>query len=278
MPTPRLKPIPTVAHETTETMKPRDDLSHLCDELRALQRQRVVNLKSRNMLQNRLRMAVCVHLGYHSSADEKERKAMHDKADAYIEGVLSGKIESTAKGFIESSDASVRAFDVYLRGFEKEMERLAAELPAAEWVNHPDRRGFALGFLAQVVGECGDLNNYENPGKLWRRMGCAPFESKGKNLMGATWRSGKEGKLSAEEWEEYGYCPHRRSISFLIGQNMKMQNQSGPYRKRYDEAKAAAAKLHPDWPKMRLDRHAMLLASKRVLLDLWVFWTGRTLA
>ena len=46
----------------------------------------------------------------------------------------------------------------------------------------------------------------------------------------------------------------------------------GPYRAKYEWAKADAQARHPDWPKMRCHRHGMLLATKRLLKNLWTVW------
>ena len=109
--------------------------------------------------------------------------------------------------------------------------------------------------------------------------------------MGATWRSGKHGKLPASEWETFGYSPRRRSIAFLIGEGIVKQNtvgdggsgerpvvtdigRAGPYRQRYDAAKVTFAAGHPDYSKLRVHRHAMLVATKLLLKNLWIEWTG----
>ena len=92
-----------------------------------------------------------------------------------------------------------------------------------------------------------------------------PYTYDGKTRMGATWRSGKEGKLPAEEWERFKYNPRRRSLSYLIGESLMKLNagdegeidedgtvvtaarDAGPYRLRYDEAKSRAEANHPEW-------------------------------
>jgi len=136
-------------------------------------------------------------------------------------------------------------------------------------------------------------------------MGCAPFESGGVMRMGARWKSAKP-SLSAAEWEEFGYCPRRRSIAFVFGENLVKQNtiagdvnfetaaasasvgnggrggeatdetetrEAGPSRLRYDQTKAAKMALEDDeWPKIRCHRHGMLLAVKLLLRELWKTW------
>jgi hypothetical protein len=224
---------------------------------------------------------------------------------------------------------------------EKEMVKLAKKLPVAAWVEKPEQNGFGIKSLAIVIGETGDLNNYPNPACVWARFGCRPYEYNGKVLMGATWKSGREGSLPADEWEKFGYSPRRRSIAYLIGENLQKLNfinnngegviaeddretyitddrdvtndeagecetdysrVPGPYRARYEEARAVFYNHHCDhwrWkdcPRCkghgnvegkrcptcggcgksceRAHLHGMLMAAKRLLRNLWIEWTG----
>lgn len=276
-------------------------VAHLCKSLQELQRERVSHLKSRIMLDNQLTSSVAVSLGYRSGLDEAERKEAFDAARAVIEKIRKGETgnetESHLAPLILEASRFIAGFDRYVGFIEKRMVKAAEKLPVADWVKQPKQRGFGLLSLAILVGECGDLANYANPGKLWRRMGCAPFESDGVMRMGSRWKSAKPG-LSAAEWEEFGYCPRRRSIAFVFGENLVKQNSvagegvsvtegvnasdgspetgrrhTGPYRRRYDEVKAAKLALQSDdWPKLRCHRHAMLLATKLLMRELWKAW------
>lgn len=264
----------------------------ICQQLQALQRERVSHLKSRIMLDNRLTSSVAVSLGYRSGLDEKARKEAFDSARAVIcrieDGEAAGEREERLSFLVLEAKRSIDGFDRYVKILEQAMTKLAMQLPVRAWVERPEQNGFGLKSLAVLIGECGDLANYENPGKLWRRMGCAPFESNGVNRMGARWKSAKPG-LSAAEWEEFGYSPRRRSVAYVFGENLVKQNfvgdrdgegvsetesvNAGPYRRRYDEVKAAKLALQSDeWPKLRCHRHAMLLATKLLFRELWCAW------
>lgn len=248
----------------------------IVDSLRSHQRMRVWYIKSRNMIMNRLRATVANTLGYGTALSEAQRKELFLEADKLIKQVMKGESKSTIQEIILVTMQSVQAFDGMREQHEKEMRLLAEQLPIKAWVDEEQQRGFGILSLATIVGECGDLASYSNPGKLWKRMMLAPFASGGKILMGATWRSGKEGKLTAEEWTQYGYCPRRRSISFLIGENVVKQNKS-IYRERYETTKAECQKRHPDYSKLRCHRHAMLLATKLLLKNLWLTWNKDTI-
>ena len=125
-------------------------------------------------------------------------------------------------------------------------------------------RGFGFLGLAQIIGEAGDLANYANPAKLWRRMGLAPFGGKSPSM----WR--REGGLTAGDWENIGYSPRRRSVMFVLGDSMI--KASGPYRELYLGRKAQEIAKAPDLPAMAHHRRAQRYMEKRLLLELWKSW------
>lgn len=292
-----------------------------------LQRRRTRLMKTRNMNSNRLEAVVASDLGYHSGMKEGDRKKLFNEARKVIKGVDGGESDYGYADVVEAHLQAIACFEKPLADVTQSMEALAQKLPVADWVRQPEQRGFKWLFLAIVIGETGDLANYANPAKVWRRMGCAPFTFDGKTLMGATWKSGKNGKLTSEAWSEFGYSPRRRSIAYQIGANFMMQNflkngkgngdipavtdrigvyhsragestnvtespgagtnggnghgeekvvngnlSAGPYRLRYDEAKAIMKTNHPDYPAQRCHLHGMLLATKLLLKNLWVEW------
>lgn len=269
---------------------PRKDVAKISADLQSLQRQRAIVLKSRNMQANRLQAVVAGTLGYSSTMAEKDRLKKFTEAAALIKAIADGKGESSLKTIVKVTLVGIDAFNETKDGLEREMKKRAKDLSVAKWVEAKEQRGFGLLFLAIVIGETGDLCNYANPAKVWRRLGCAPWSFDGQTHMGATWRAGKEGKLPAAEWENFGYSPRRRSIAFLIGEGIVKQNGGagadeaaceierkgvrpcGPYRLRYDETKVRAKEVHPDWSDLRCHRHAMLLATKLLLKNLWLEW------
>jgi len=259
------------------TKRKTDVLKKTCEELQALQRTRVWYIKSRNMLMNRLRATVA---GTMVRSEDEKLEGLFAEAEKVIKRVAAGKEDHPLKTQILIAYPAIEGYDEQRDQLEKLMEALAKALPVKKWVEDPERRGFSFGFLAIVIGETGDLRNYANPAKVWRRLGCAPHTFGGKTLMGAIWKSGRQGKLPGDEWEEFGYSPRRRSVAFLIGKNIVMQNK-GTYRKKFEEAKAKFAKNHPEYAdlkkgsfKIRCDRHGALLATKLLLKELWAEWNG----
>lgn len=273
------------------------DVSEMCEEIQKLQRQRAWYIKSRNMMANRLQATVAGTIGYSSGLSEKERQKKYVEATALIKQIVAGKATSEISGIVLAAKIAVGAYEEPKKDIEKGMIVLAKQLHVADWVEHKDQRGFGLLFLAIVIGETGNLFNYANPAKVWRRLGCAPHTYNGKTRMGATWKSGRNGKLPASEWEEFGYSPRRRSIAYLIGDGIVKLNSEGPYRARYDEARSLAVENHPEWlvcskckgtgkkdrkkcanckgtgkVTMHCHLHGMLLATKLLLKNLWIEW------
>lgn len=251
----------------------------ICRDLEELQKQRQAALKSRITIENQLCAIVASAIGYRSEMEKSERDAIWDKARGFIKSIDAGD-ESivdpglmSVSGIVDLTKPTRDGFGSYVKGLEKEMAKLTKKLPIASWVNKPELRGFGILSLAVIVGEAGDLSGYPNHMHLWKRFGCAPF----KGRMPSEWRKVKGG-LTAEEWEWLGYKPQRRSIAYLIGENICKMNHS-QYRQKYDEAKASKVGLE-DWPPLRAHRHGMLLATKMLLKDLWRAWrdiqTGAT--
>lgn len=244
-----------------------------CRSLQELQRRRAAALKCRMAADNQLAALVAQELRFTPELQAQDLKASRAAATQLIAMIDAGKPvpeawQSTARnvdGLVMASQGTRDGFDVFVRQLEKAMLRLAKSLTVSRWANQPHQRGFGLLSLATIIGETGDLSQYANPGKVWKRLGLAPFNGK----MPSTWR--RSGGLTTEQWIEVGYRPCRRSIVYVIGENLVKLNK-GPYRQRYDEAKAAAVEKHPDWTPLHAHNHAMLLASKRLIRELWVAW------
>ena len=186
------------------------DLSGLSEDLQSLQKQRAWYIKSRNMMMNRLQATVAGMNGYSNSLSKKDREKMFVEAGKLIKQISKGEAEPHP--LILTGLMATDAFDEQKKATEKEMLKTAKQLPIAEWVDQPEQRGFGLLFLAIVIGETGNLENYANPGKVWRRLGCAPFTKNGVTQMGSSWRMGMNKddhgeKMHASDWEEFGYSP-----------------------------------------------------------------------
>lgn len=246
-----------------------------CRQLQELERRYVVVERSRIMIDNRLRASVAQFMGYNAGMEEADRKSYFTTAEAVIKSIT-GKSACPAD-YLDAADlvrplvvATGIASDGYqaeLDKLEKAMVTLAKSLPVWSWAE--GIRGFGAKSLARIIGESGDLSLYANPAKLWKRFGLAPFKGK----MCSTWR--RKGGLHADEWSEVGYNPRRRSVVWNVGECLVKLNQTGAYRKRYDEQKAKKVALaSEDWKLIRCHNHGKLMAEKLLILDLWKAWRG----
>lgn len=298
--------------KATVCVKPNGSLPSIIADIQELQRHRNRCQKTRISLSNNLESTVAVVAGYHIGLDPGERKKAFAQAKKIIAMVREDHtIDAMGIGpLIFSTDGAISSYEAKEKAIEKQMVRLAKQLPVAAWVEKPEQRGFGLLGLAIVVGECGDLSNYPNPGKLWKRLGSAPITKNGKTMMPSTWRSHKG--LSAEDWEEAGYCPRRASVRYKIQEPLFKLNHTkdsatgqitwvGPYRAHYEKKRKEAQEKHPEWSPdckpcngtgrdkhgdvcekckgkgkltAHLHNHSLLLMAKRLIRELWVEWTG----
>ena len=182
----------------------------------------------------------------------------------------------------------------HLSKIETQLEKLAEELPAYASFWKPTRGLSGLG-LALIVGEAGNLAEYDTHSQLWRRFGL--------HVGGGQAYYTKRSGMSPEAWSKAGYCPRRRSLvyqltdSLLKGQIRKDEHDPdkrialGDYGALYlrekerqrEKAKAegltvcAAAKIPAkDAHKYRSDGHihnrAARYVGKKLLRDLWKAW------
>lgn len=261
-----------------------ESVAEICRELQNLERKYVISQRMRIMQENALVSVIARTLGYSSpkektkdddrEKEQKKRKEFFEKARKIIASVVKGDIKHDYERIITSSYAGINAFLHEEELLKQQQVSLASRLPVSTWATATEQKGFGLHRLAVVIGETGDLADYPSPASVWKRMGCAPFTSDGDTRMGSAWK--KYGGLCAEEWTEYGYCPRRRAITYIIGDLLMKGNKTGPYRRRFVEAKARAAEQHPDWTPMHCLRHANLLTAKLLLRELWNTWNGKS--
>lgn len=228
-----------------------EDRKEICDQLQRQQRLNTMYQKSRIMNNNRLVQCVATDLGYKGPASSPlERERKFKEATALIEQAKAGRsVKSQMVPFITENLRAISSFRGLELASDRELTRLAKMLHVRDWMEETAQRGFGHKSLGKIIGECGDLANYDSPGRIWRRMGCAPYtcERLGLTLMGSTWASKRYGELTKAEWVEFGYNRRRRSIMHIVAECLLKNNQTGPYRSRYDFKKAEAIEKHPDW-------------------------------
>jgi hypothetical protein len=205
----------------------------------------------------------------------RAEKALTLQAKALCRGLTSGdlkeadKLYSAIVGKGEHPDVAIGTaatfpliqardgIEKHRKAIEKLLSKQAAELPVSAWVDSV--KGFGIGSLAAIVGSAGDLSNYSNPAKLWKRMGLAVMPNGERQRRFAD----KELAILA------GYNPSRRSVVWNIGDCLIKAN-SPQYRPVYDKRKEYEL-TRTDKPIVAHAR-AKRYMEKRLLLDLWKAW------
>lgn len=158
---------------------------------------------------------------------------------------------------------------------ERELRACVKLLPVAGWVDTIP--GFGLIGLSLIIGECGDLDNYATPAKVWKRMGLGVREdgTRQRRVAGTT----------LEEALAIGFCPRRRALSHVIGESLLRGNGDGAYHAYYTQEKERQLAKFPD-PVIRVGedgkkkdirkllahRRALRHMEKRLLRNLWREW------
>jgi hypothetical protein len=151
---------------------------------------------------------------------------------------------------------------------EAEQLFLVQRLPVYDWVLGV--KGFGLASLAAVIGEAGDIGKYDNPAKLWKRMGLAVIDGERQRKVAN----------NPELAEKHGYRPQRRAEMYVIGGNLLRRKSPGLYelylsRKEYELTGRADPVPYP----VLAHKRALRYIEKRLLKQLWQAWrraTGRS--
>lgn len=256
-------------------------MQHELDALAELQVRRKFFTKATNRQTNAAGALVRRALGWQADEEEAVRDKIKVKAAKIVAKALSGKgcdLPSVASD-MEVIAQSIEPLTTVRHECELTMRRIVRKLPIWESWGKGVRGLGDLG-MAVILAECGDLNKYANPAKVWKRLGLAPFEKDGQTKALSTWR--KSGGLTAEEWadgKKTGYSPSRRAEIFsCVGDPLFRQQTmiTGPYRKIYDDRRARTAETHPDWTKLHSHNDGLRIMTKRLISDLWSEWRRAT--
>jgi hypothetical protein len=208
-----------------------------------------------------------------NKAAEKANGKIRKTADALVKSIVKGgkspagleAVADAIRPVVMAYQSARDQFDSHVSTLEKLMIAELAKLSVAAWCKTV--RGFGAGVaLVRIIGETGDLSNYANPAKVWKRLGLAPHNGKAYS----EWR--KKGGLTGQEWVEAGYKPSRRSSIHVVGDTLLKGNKGGKYRAKYDARKAHTAATHPDWTKGHQHADALRVMEKELVKDLWKEW------
>jgi hypothetical protein len=201
-------------------------------------------LRARNRLDN--------HLGAIYGWDENERAP--EALDGW-EKIVTGALQEQSE-----------ALDARCQEYEKNLRKLARELPVYPWVeNFRGLSDLGLG-LGLIIGagmtEHGCIFDVANPAKVWKRFGLGLVNGERQR------RVANDADLAIE----HGYDPARRALLHVVGENLI--RAKSPLASVYAERKALELTKLEDKPgvKMHAHRRALRYIEKRLLLELWREW------
>lgn len=247
------------------------------ENLAELQVRRKFFINAINRQKNAAAALVRRALNFDPNSDDKTREAIRGKAAKITAKAMSGKgcdihgLEADIEVILQS----IEPLELVRTAVELEMKKITRKLTV--WTSWGKSvRGLGELGLSVIIAETGDLANYSNPAKVWKRLGLAPFQKGTLTMAAATWRS--KGGLTAEDWTSYGYSPRRRAeIHSCVGDPLFRHQTmaSGIYRVIYDKRRAHTATTHADWTKAHSHNDALRIMTKQLLADLWCAWNGR---
>lgn len=229
-------------------------------DIRAQYRELRYLVKSRIAIGNRTASYIRLCLGWSKDLPEAERdriakaaaKAIKDRDPRFAE-------------IVDASDAAMRPFEASERRTAASLRKLAGSLPA--WASFGQTvSGFGSLGLAVIIGEAGNLCDYESVPKLWKRLGLGMVGDKQQGRPGA--------HATAADWIEHGYSKERRAAIFAyIGE--PLLKKDNPYRTLYLRKKAQCAER--GMKKLHAHRYAHRYATKMLIKHLWREWRAADL-
>ena len=251
------------------------DVPALVAGIRELHVRREQAVRMRMRLDNACRAFARRLLGFQTMLPEAQREGIRKRAEALVNGLMKGgnpateseRVVSNLRPMVDATKLARMPFDGIDKACAAKMATLAEQLPGAEFV--ASVRGFGLAGFAQIVGEAGELSNYANPAKLWKRMGLAVFDGKAQ-------RKSTDAELAVI----MGYSPRRRSISWRIGDCLIKGNKGEYYQLYVDRKAMELEKLPADAKgrKLHAHRRAQRYIEKRLMRNLWRAWRGQKVA
>lgn len=262
----------------------------IIDQIVAYHRQNRFMIKMQSRIDRSMEAYVRTYVfGFSPMLSEEARKEITKKTTALMKQCRAGTAPAEYADIAEMvvlSDASRESWDILRGQRERALEKLAKQLPGADFVKSVPGVGM-LGF-AQIIGETGDLSNYADKGKVWKRLGLAPYEGFAMSTwMRASWRP----YALKEEWtdESLGlfWKAERYAIVAMIAQFLWMKQwtgkekappdgePNGPYGEIYARRRAHTSFTHAGedaWTPMHSHKDALRYMFKTFIRDLHREW------
>jgi len=210
-------------------------------------------------------------IGWSAADDEAERKRMRAAAQAAIAAIEKGEEPEIlspaclvlAQEYVNCVLASCEPWEVKEKVHRKQLGKLSKRLPVWMWAEGV--KGLGEVMLGQIIAETGNLDNYPNPAKVWKRLGQAP-----RDCYKMIKKDGTEGITEPKQ---------RKAVVWNAAECLI--KAAGPYyqlyleRKAYEEERYAdetvmdnGRKMTKGWRAARAER----VMVKRMLCDLWAAW------
>jgi hypothetical protein len=251
--------------------------AEICAELVHQQLFRSGAIRALTAAANRRSGLVRLALGFHREGVDQD--AIKVEAARAIKAILKGKkttgIPQEIVALVHALESVLPPLQAYRDGIEKEMKRLAVQLPVWPWVESV--RGVGSLGLAVIVGETGeggDIGAYRTVQGFWKRHGFAVIDG-----------VRQQKRKDKDEAERHGYSPRRHAESWAFLQDVMLRSQwqggeaLGPYGVKYRDKKAdylAREDLDAEgrriWTPLHADRAARRYAAKAFLTDLYYEW------
>ena len=269
----RARPAPVIDHAGGDggqlpVVNQKEDAPSPLPALLELAARRRNAMRERMAMQRKQEAYARVLLGYRPGEDNgvKERAAAMLKAvRAGKHGVESPTVAALLADYLTLHDPSIAACEAVQAKHEKSIAKLVEGLPAWPWVKAC--KGFGANNLASLLAETGNLSNYSNPAKLWKRMGVG--------LVGDRRQGNPADRDDKAAWIAHGYKAERRAVLWNIGTTILKQKDTyyALYleRRKLEKAKLGVAE---DAKSIVAHRRAQRWMEKRVLRDLWRAWRG----
>ena len=224
---------------------------------------------------------------YDEGLTEKDHKRINGQAKTLLVAMNQGK--PVAQKYREQAEKlerrvwttkiAVAAFKDEQDEHEKTMLELLPALPPAALAYRETVKGFGEMTLLVMIGEAGNLSDYPNVAKVWKRLGFAPAETypQGEKSKGRKIPKSRKGTI----WGMLIPQILKQQVATIRDDNGKdtgVREPRGPYGAFYLEHKAAyLARFTADGtkaPKVRAHEYAARRVIKRVLKELWKAWNG----
>lgn len=259
-------------------------LSSTIEAIRAHHRERRFAMGIQQVLDRKLESYIRINkTEWHVGDDEATREKANKEVAAKIKAARKGEGDPAIIKVVRMTDDARGPADAERARHEKEMTALAKQLPVASWVESVS--GFGLLGLATIIAETGDLSNYSNVAKVWKRLGFAPYKGRaGSSWKRPSWHKG-DAALTADEWIENPFSGRRYSLIHVISvwllnkqwigaakTDDGVGKPNGVYGDVYAKRRVHTAVTHPDWTKKHAQMDALRIMMKKVLKDLWLEW------